>query len=54
VNNEIEGMWKEAIMVSYEALPLHLSTGSKEYHSHDNWRSEQDLNPGPPTTKLTR
>ena len=46
VSNEMEGTWKEAVRVSYEALPLHLPTESTEYHSHDNWCSGWDCEPG--------
>jgi hypothetical protein len=41
-------MWKETVIASYEALPRHLPTWSKEYHSLDNWCSGQDLNSGTP------
>jgi hypothetical protein len=37
VNNELERMWKEAVMVYFEALSRHLPGGTEENHENDQW-----------------
>jgi hypothetical protein len=49
VNDELEKMWKEAV-VAFKLLSRHLSEGTDEYHEtpQDSRPPGRDLNPGPP------
>jgi hypothetical protein len=54
VNNELERMWKEAVMASFKVLSKHLPGGPEEKHEHlsqDSPSLGQELNLGPPKYK---
>jgi hypothetical protein len=52
MNNELERVWKEAIVTYFKILPRHLTGGTEENHgkpqSQDIRSPDCDLNPGPP------
>jgi hypothetical protein len=52
--NELEGIWKEADMVSFKVLSWHLPGGTGEKIknlSQDSWSPDPDLNPRHPEHK---
>jgi hypothetical protein len=51
VNDELEKIWKEAVMTKFKVLSWYLPGGSEENHknlSQDSQSPSQDLNLGPP------
>jgi hypothetical protein len=50
VSNELERMWKEAVMASFKVLSRHFPGGTAETTknlSQDSWSLGRDLNLGP-------
>jgi hypothetical protein len=54
VNNELDRVWKEAVMALFEVLSWHLPEGLRKTTKdlgQNSWSPGRDLNPGPPEYK---
>jgi hypothetical protein len=52
LNNELEIMWKKAVVTKCKVLSLHLLRRTKVNHEKlDTHSPGQHMNPGPPNTK---